>query len=201
MGVSLKILFENNKVFKGILISISTILLILILISASLLSNLITSSIENSKASAIEDNLSNQIKKANLELFNKRLLTGFDNDQLRKISQKYLIYTLSVNGDPVKTNTIQSKTPNIVVVISESYDPLTEGFLPKDIIQYGSILSNDNAMSLLKISSNASKFKTQIDYADNKKLLSYNLATSKLVKSSQLKLNHLWQINWALMIT
>ena len=179
MPLYLKIFFESNKVLKNILIIYSIILLILLIATVSLLRNLVVSSTENRNASAHYDFLSNEIKSDNLATFEKTLFGGFNSDQLKKISQKYLKYTLSVNGEQFVSSPVYSASPNISVVVTEAYDPRTEAFLPQNIIEYGTILSKDDAMSLLKIQTTTAKVNTELDYADNKKWIAYNFNNVK----------------------
>ena len=179
MPLYLKIFFESNKVLKCILVIYSIILLVLLIITATLLNNLIVSSTENKNASAHYYFLSNEMKSENLNMFEKRLLDGFDSDQLKNISQKYLKYMLSINGEQFVSSPVFSTSPNISVTVSEAYDPNIESFLPKSIIKYGTILNKDDAMSLLKISTTTAKVSTELDSADNKKWIAYNFSNVK----------------------
>ncbi len=145
---------EKNRLYYlivGIMASVITI---------ALVSTVVVTDREN-KQSALRDEeyqktyaLEQQIAKKKKEYFEKVLRDSFSKDQLAAFAQMGAVYQVVVNGEVVNKNSsiLYTSFPTIDIIVSENFSSKIMQHYPVPLRQSGSLIQNDNALNLLKIS-------------------------------------------------
>lgn len=167
MFFKIRLLINNNKFFS-ILISICSVMIIsviIILIVFTIKQKALL--LATNSARLKHESFVMEIRKENIKAFEKTLNESFDVSILTKRIQAKFTYELMINGKKIITsNNIYSKTPSITMQLFENFDKEDLEIFPKNLIEMGYMLTEDNKISVIKISSN--KARVNIKYIASK---------------------------------
>src|ERR1035437_5783541 len=159
----IRIFLTRPKVFELILLIYTILIISLIAVFIIILNNTDKSFTENQKLYNQINILENNIKTNNMKMFEEKLNAGFTKDELKNLIQNNTKYSLLINDQEIKDKSlIYSNTQNISVKIKEIFDDKFFEILPKNITEYGSLLKLTDSLKIMKISSNAATFTTNL---------------------------------------
>lgn len=160
----------------GFMIIMITLLTVLLFISIK--KNMVFE--ENQAIYSRIEAVKEEILKSNKILLEDRLNSNFTKEQLTKISQKHLNYSLTVNGQYIeKKDIFYSNTPNITIILTEECDKNAIDILPKNIMNYGTLIKQEDAEKIIKINSNTKSLPFAFDTSDYQKRLTYRFENVK----------------------
>ena len=153
MLYKIKKFIENNKYFVP-LIAISAVLLMLLSTGVLIMNNRLNALSVRYNASLNAFNEANdKLFSENMAAFEKTLLGSFDEPQLIRIAHKNTKYGISINGTPLGENQsiVYSERPTIAVLLSENYGKDTLNYLPRSVVEKGSIIALEKAPELIQV--------------------------------------------------
>lgn len=135
---------------------------------------------ENQAIHSRIETIKRELLKNNKILLEDRLTSNFTKEQLIKIAQKYLNYSLAINGQYIEEkDTFYSDSPNITITLKEECDKNATDILPESIMNYGSLINQEDAEKLIKISSVTKSLPLVFDTSEYKRQLTYRFSKVK----------------------
>lgn len=172
---------ENNRYFIP-LVGILGALLIVFSVGALVMNNRYKALSVRYDASLNEFNKANdKLFAENMTAFEKILLGSFSEQQLVRIAQKNTKYGISINGTPLGKNEsiVYSQRPTIAVLLSENYGKDSLNYLPRSVLEKGSIIALANAPSLIEVTYGEGKLENNVYDFYYGKTLSYLVSDLK----------------------
>ena len=172
---------ENNRYFIPF-VGILGALLIVFSIGALIMNNRMNVLTVRYDASLIAFNEANdKLYAENMTAFEKILLGSFSENQLVRIAQKNTNYGISINGEPLGKNEsiVYSQRPTVAVLLSENYGKDSLNYLPRSVLDKGSIINLANAPSLIKVTYSDAQLENNIYDFYYGKTLSYLVSDLK----------------------
>ena len=164
MFFKIRKLVNDNKFFLPFVGICVSLLIILSVAAAVMLSKKETATVNNDAARLQYNDVNAKMQAENIKAFEITLKASFSKPQLIKIAQNRTIYSLTVNGTNVVKNTgaIYSERPTVAVMISENYGRDALKMLPRSIIELGSVMELKSASSLVKVKYGKAKLTTKL---------------------------------------
>lgn len=144
---------ENNKFFIP-LMGISGTLLIVFSIGAFIVNDRYKALSVRYDQSLNEFNQANdKLYAENMAAFEEILLGSFSEKQLIRIAKKNINYGISINGKPLgkNDNIVYSERPTVAVLLSENYGKDALNYLPRNVLEKGSMIALANAPFLVEV--------------------------------------------------
>ncbi len=149
----IKKFIENNKYFVPLIV-VSAVLLMVLSTGVLIMSSQLKALSVRYNASLDAFNAANdKLFSENMAAFEKTLVGSFDEQQLVRIAQKNIKYGISINGEPLREDqsVVYSERPTIAVLLSENYGKDTLNYLPRSVVDMGSIIALEKAPELIKV--------------------------------------------------
>lgn len=166
---------ENNRYFIPLMGALGA-LLIVFSVGALVMNNRYKALSVRYDASLNEFNKANdKLFAENMASFEKILLGSFSEKQLVQIAQKNTNYGVSINGTPLGKNesVVYSERPTVAVLLSENYGKNSLNYLPRSVLEKGSIITIANAPSLVEVTFGEAKLENNVYDFYYGKTLSY----------------------------
>jgi hypothetical protein len=164
---------QNNKYYIP-LVSVCASLLIVFSVSVLIMYNRTESlSVRYDESLKAFNEANDKMLSENMAAFEKTIFGSFTEQQIIKIGQKNSNYGISINGDPLglSESVVYSDRPTVAVLLSENYGKDSLNYLPRSVIEKGSIIDLKNAESLIKVTHGDAKLENNVyDYFYGKTL-------------------------------
>ncbi len=181
----------KDKIFFSFVAVLSLVLVGLIVALAIASSNVGTAiekkNVQYQKYSKLNIKMLDENSKALIKTVNQ----NFSGSQIGRVVEKNSTYTLIVNSKKVDKNTVTyyANSPSVTVVLFENYNTKILNILPKKLIVSGSMLRTKKISSIINISTNKAKMKSELKSTEFGQYLNFSFSGVKAGEIITLDIN------------